>query len=203
MRSQLGVDVSDHQGAIDWSAVASDGVDFAFVRVGNRGYTEGALYADTRYAENIDNATSAGLDVGAYFFSQAVSVEEAREEAEFVLRLLAGRYLALPVAYDHEPVADGAGRANNMDRETLTACARAFCERLEQGGYETMIYGNSGDMARYDRADLGGRPVWFAEYDAAEPHAQFDFAIWQYTNGGSVAGIDTAVDLNLLLPPAK
>ena len=153
VRSQLGVDVSDHQGAIDWSAVASDGVDFAFVRVGNRGYTEGALYADTRYAENIDNATSAGLDVGAYFFSQAVSVEEAREEAEFVLRLLAGRYLALPVAYD--------------------------------------------------RADLGGRPVWFAEYDAAEPHAQFDFAIWQYTNGGSVAGIDTAVDLNLLLPPAK
>ena len=203
VRSQLGVDVSDHQGAIDWSAVASDGVDFAFVRVGNRGYTEGALYADTRYAENIDNATSAGLDVGAYFFSQAVSVEEAREEAEFVLRLLAGRYLALPVAYDHEPVADGAGRANNMDRETLTACARAFCERLEQGGYGTMIYGNSGDMARYDRADLGGRPVWFAEYDAAEPHAQFDFAIWQYTNGGSVAGIGTAVDLNLLLPPAK
>ena len=120
-----------------------------------------------------------------------------------MLRLLAGRYLALPVAYDHEPVADGAGRANNVDRETLTACARAFCERLEQGGYETMIYGNSGDMARYDRADLGGRPVWFAEYDAAEPHAQFDFAIWQYTNGGSVAGIDTAVDLNLLLPPAK
>ena len=166
VRSQFGVDVSDHQGAIDWSAVASDGVDFAFVRVGNRGYTEGALYADARYAENIDNATSAGLDVGAYFFSQAVTVEEAREEAEFVLRLLAGRYLALPVAYDHEPVADGAGRANNMDRETLTACARAFCERLEQGGYGTMIYGNSGDMARYDRADLGGRPVWFAEYDA-------------------------------------
>ena len=188
VRSQLGVDVSDHQGAIDWSAVASEGVDFAFVRVGNRGYTEGALYADARYAENIDNATSAGLDVGAYFFSQAVTVEEAREEAEFVLRLLAGRYLALPVAYDHEPVADGAGRANNMDRETLTACARAFCERLEQGGYGTMIYGNSGDMARYDRADLGGRPVWFAEYDAAQPHAQFDFAIWQYTNGGSVAG---------------
>ena len=203
LRSDLGVDVSSHQGAIDWPAVAADGVDFAIVRAGNRGYTEGALYADERFAENVDGAKAAGLATGVYFFSQAVSVEEAREEAEFVLRLLAGRYLALPVAYDHEPVADGAGRANNVDRETLTACARAFCERLEQGGYETMIYGNSGDMARYDRADLGGRPVWFAEYDAAEPHAQFDFAIWQYTNGGSVAGIDTAVDLNLLLPPAK
>ena len=85
VRSQLGVDVSDHQGAIDWSAVASDGVDFAFVRVGNRGYTEGALYADTRYAENIDDATSAGWDVGADFFAQAVSVDEARENAWSVM----------------------------------------------------------------------------------------------------------------------
>lgn len=199
LSSRFGIDVSDHQGSIDWNAVAADGVEFALVRVGNRGYTEGVLYADDRYAENIDGATSAGLDVGAYFFSQATSVEEAREEAEFVLNLLAGRYLALPVVYDHEPVNDAAGRANALDRETLTACARAFCERIEQGGYSTMIYGNSGDMARYDRAGLGGRPVWFAEYDAAQPHAQFDFVMWQYTNAGTVAGIDTNVDLNLLL----
>lgn len=199
LRSQLGVDVSDHQGEIDWNAVAADGIDFAFVRVGNRGYTEGALYADERYAENIDGATNAGLDVGAYFFSQAVSVEEARAEAEFVLELLAGRRLALPVVYDHEPVADATGRANSLDRETLTASARAFCERLEQGGYSTMIYGNKGDMARYDRTQLGSRPIWFAEYDVAEPSAQFDFAIWQYTNAGTVAGISTGVDLNLLL----
>lgn len=150
--------------------MASDGVDFAFVRVGNRGYTEGALYADTRYAENIDNATSAGLDVGAYFFSQAVTVEEAREEAEFVLRLLAGRYLALPVAYDHEPVADGAGRANNMDRETLTACARAFCDGVSEQGWLR------DDDLRQQRRHGALRPrrsgrtsVWFAEYDAAQP----------------------------------
>lgn len=199
LNSRFGIDVSDHQGSIDWNAVAADGVEFALVRVGNRGYTEGVLYADDRYAENIDGATSAGLDVGAYFFSQATSVQEAREEAEFVLNLLSGRYLALPVVYDHEPVNDTAGRANALDRETLTACARAFCERIEQGGYSTMIYGNSGDMARYDRAGLGGRPVWFAEYDAAQPHAQFDFVMWQYTNAGTVAGIGTNVDLNLLL----
>lgn len=202
LRSQVGVDVSDHQGAIDWSAVAADGIDFAFVRVGNRGYTEGELYADERYAENLDSATAAGLEVGAYFFSQAVNTDEAREEAELVLQLLAGRSLALPVVYDHEPVADAAGRANALDRETLTACARAFCERMEQGGYRTMIYGNSGDMARYNRAALGDRPVWFAEYDAATPHAQFDFAIWQYTNAGSVAGIATNVDLNLRMTDA-
>lgn len=198
-RSQLGVDVSDHQGAIDWQAVAADGIDFAFVRIGNRGYTEGALYADERFAENADGAAVAGLDVGAYFFSQATNVEEALEEAELALELLAGRTLTLPVAYDHEPVADAAGRANNLDRATLTACALAFCERLEAAGYQTAVYGNKGDMARYDRAALGGRPVWFAEYGAPVPTAQFDFAIWQYTNAGSVAGISTNVDLNLLL----
>lgn len=200
VRSQVGVDVSSYQGAIDWNAVAADGINFAFVRVGSRGYTEGALYADERYAENIDGATSAGLNVGAYFFSQAVSVEEAREEADFVLKLLAGRHLAMPVVFDHEPVSNTAGRANNLDRETLTAIAQAFCERLEQGGYSTMIYGNKGDMARYDRTQLGNRQIWFAEYDATKPSAPFDFAIWQYTNAGTVAGIATAVDLNLLLP---
>lgn len=197
VRSQVGVDVSDHQGAVDWQAVAADGIDFAFVRAGNRGYTEGALYADERFAENVDGATAAGLEVGAYFFSQAVTPDEAREEADLMLEVLAGRYLALPVAFDHEPVSDEAGRANDVDRETLTACALAFCERLEAAGYSTMIYGNRGDMARYDRAALGDRPVWFAEYDAAAPSAQFDFAVWQYTNAGSVAGISTPVDLNL------
>lgn len=196
-RSQVGVDVSDHQGEVDWQAVASDGIDFAFVRVGNRGYTEGGLSVDGRFAENADGAEAAGLEVGVYFFSQAVSVEEAREEADLVLSQLNGCALSLPVAFDHEPVADPSGRANNLDRATLTACAVAFCERVEAAGYTTMVYGNKGDMARYDRAALGDRPVWFAEYDAAVPSGQFDFAIWQYTNGGSVAGIATPVDLNL------
>ena len=214
VRSRLGVDVSEHQGAIDWQAVAADGIDFAFVRVGNRGYTEGALYADARYAENLDGAEAAGLAVGAYFFSQATNADEAREEADFVVDLLAGRSLALPVVFDHEPVSDGAGRANDLDRQTLADCMATFCERLEAAGYDTMVYGNRSDMARFcaidgtqaaaERLDeaLGHRPVWFAEYDAAVPNAQFDFAIWQYTNDGSVVGISTAVDLDLLLPAA-
>lgn len=202
-RSTLGVDVSDHQGAVDWQAVAADGIDFAMVRVGNRGYTEGALYADERYAENLDGAAGAGLETGAYFFSQAVNEDEAHEEAEFVLELLDGRNLSMPVVFDHEPVTDAAGRANNLDRDTLTACALAFCTRIEQAGYATMVYGNKGDMGRYDTARLGDRPVWFAEYDVQVPSAQFDFAIWQYTNGGTVAGINTAVDLNLRMTDAR
>lgn len=197
LRSELGVDVSSHQGDIDWRAAAGDGVEFAIVRLGNRGYTEGALYADERAAANLDGAAEAGIDTGAYFFSQAVSAEEAREEAEFALSLLEGRSLDLPVVYDHEPVPEAAGRANHMTGEELAACARAFCERIEQTGYRTMVYGNKQDMARFGGSSFGERPVWFAEYDAAVPTGQFDFAIWQYTSAGSVAGIPAAVDLNL------
>ena len=202
LKSQVGVDVSDHQGFIDWNAVAADGIDFAFVRVGNRGYTEGGLSVDARFDDNISGAQAAGLQAGAYFFSQATNVQEAVEEAEFVISHLGGRALELPVAFDHEPVADPNGRANNVDRDTLTACALAFCERLEKAGYVTMVYGNNGDMARYDRSALGNRPIWFAEYDAPTPRARFDFAIWQYTNGGTVTGINTSVDLNLRMTEA-
>lgn len=84
-----------------------------------------------------------------------------------------------------------------MTGEELAACARAFCERIEQTGYRTMVYGNKQDMARFGGSSFGERPVWFAEYDAAVPTGQFDFAIWQYTSAGSVAGIPAAVDLNL------
>lgn len=197
LKSQVGVDVSDHQNAIDWQAVASDGIEFAFVRAGSRGYTEGRMIPDTRFDENLEGALAAGLDAGVYFFSQAINVDEALEEADFVLSQLNGRNLSLPVVYDHEPVPEPIGRANNMDTETLTACALAFCERIESAGYNTMIYGNAGDMARYDRSALGTRPIWFAEYDVAAPTAELTFAIWQYTNAGSVAGITTNVDLNI------
>lgn len=197
IRSDLGVDVSSHQGAIDWQAVASDGIDFAIIRLGNRGYTEGSLYVDERFAQNIDGAAAAGLKTGVYFFSQAVSEDEAREEAALVLEQLAGRALDLPIAYDHEPVSDPAGRANHMTGAELAACARAFCERIEAAGYDTVVYGNKQDVARFGGDSLGDRPVWLAEYDAPQPTAQFDFVMWQYTNGGVVAGISTSVDLNI------
>ena len=149
-----------------------------------------------------------------YFFSQATTPEEAREEARFVLDQLGGRTLQLPVAFDHEPVANAAGRANGITGSDLIACMEVFCETIEAAGYDTMVYGNRSDMARFSPLDgtaqaatalddaIGGRPVWFAEYGVSTPTAPFDFAIWQYTNNGNVAGIDTAVDLNILLPQA-
>ena len=197
LQSEQGVDVSEHQRSIDWNQVAADGIDFAIVSVGNRGYTEGALFVDDNYHANIDGATAAGLDVGVYFFSQAINEEEAREEADFVVKQLQGRQLDLPVLYDHEPVSDPAGRANNIKGETLASCTRAFCERLEAAGYETMIYGNQYDIARFNGASFGNRPVWLAEYDVTIPTAQFDFDMWQYTSKGQVAGIPTPVDMNI------
>lgn len=207
--SDTGIDVSEFNGDIDWNTVAGDGVSFAFVRVGSRGYTAGALAADARCEQNLDGAAAAGLQVGAYFFSQATTTDEAREEADFLLQLLDGRALDLPVAFDHETVVD-AGRANDVNGDELVAIAEAFCERVEAAGYDTLIYGNAHDMLRLGyglggaaggREVLDGRPTWFAEYDVAQPTARFDFAIWQYSNTGTVAGISTAVDMNLRLLP--
>ena len=200
--SQLGVDVSDHQGDIDWEAVAADGIEFAMVRLGNRGYTEGTVYADDCAAENLDGAAAAGLELGAYFFSQATTEEEAVEEAQLALEVLDGRELDLPVVFDHEPMSDEGGRAADLEGEQLAACALAFCEVLEDAGYETMIYGNAEDIERFGDADLGGRPLWLAEYDVDAPSADFSFAMWQYTASGSVEGIEGEVDLNLLLVDA-
>ena len=196
--SQVGVDVSDHQGEIDWEAVAADGIDFAMVRLGYRGYTAGYLYEDAYAVANLDGAAAAGLEVGAYFFSQATTVEEAIEEAEFVLEILDGRELDLPIAFDHETVSSTTGRANDIDGEELAAIAIAFCETLEAAGYDTIIYGNATDLARFDGESFGARNVWLAEYTYDGPTTQIDFIMWQYTNTGTVDGIEVEVDLNLL-----
>ena len=200
-RSRTGIDVSVHQGTIDWNAVASDDVDFAFVRIGNRGATEGIIYLDEQYEANMRGAADAGIPTGVYFFSQAVSVEEAEEEAEFVLAMLGATELAYPVVYDHEPVSGIEGRADGLSRAQMTENASAFCAKISAAGYEPMLYGNKSDIAKYDLDELDGIDVWFAEYGAPVPSGQFDFTIWQYTNAGTVAGIDASVDLNIQFLP--
>lgn len=197
LASQTGVDVSEHQGWIDWSAVAGDGIEFAYVRLGNRGFTEGVVSIDDYFDYNLGAATDAGLDVGVYFFSQAVTADEAREEAQFVIDQLDGHSLALPIAYDHELVSAEGARANAVDRATMTACAQAFCDAVEAAGYEAIIYGNLHDLSRYHLSQLVEYPLWLAEYDVAAPTAPLPLAMWQYTSSGTVAGIDGAVDLNL------
>lgn len=198
IRSLAGIDVSEHQGSIDWNAVASDGIDFAFVRIGNRGATEGSIYLDKHYEENMAGAAKAGIPLGVYFFSQAITPEEAEEEADFVLSALGGAELSFPVVYDHEPVSGIEGRADKLSRAERTENAVAFCERISAAGYEPMIYGNKRDIAWLDMSRLEGIDVWFAEYGVETPSGQFDFTIWQYASDGTVAGIATPVDMNIL-----
>lgn len=196
-QSRSGIDVSEFQGIIDWTAVAYDSVEFAFIRVGNRGATEGDLYTDEHYWSNITGAQAVGVKTGVYFFSQAITEAEAVEEAEFVLAHLKGIKLDYPVVFDHEPVTEVEGRANKLSGEQISACAKAFCDVIERAGYDTMIYGNKQDIAKIDPSVLQAHEVWFAEYDAKKPTGQFDFTIWQYANNGNVSGISTPVDMNI------
>ena len=125
LTSQIGIDVSAHQQEIDWQAVAASGVEFAILRVGYRGYTEGSIQEDAYFQQNLDGAIDAGLEVGVYFFSQAVDEQEAREEAQFVLDHISGYQLAYPVFFDWEKIVADA-RSDEMDLATLTAVTDAF-----------------------------------------------------------------------------
>lgn len=191
----VGIDVSVHQGLIDWQAVAESGVEFAIIRAGYRGSTVGDLYEDEQFQYNLENAKAAGLQVGVYFFSQALTVEEAVEEAEYVCKLLEGEILDLPIYFDWEFIG---GRVENVYDVDLTACALAFCEKVEKLGYSAGVYFNQEFGYRYfDLAQLQDYHLWLAEYNET-PSFRYHFDCLQYSASGTVPGIETAVDLDLL-----
>ena len=195
--SKLGIDVSEHQEQIDWSQVKSDGVDFAFIRLGYRGTSAGNIRLDETFQENLAEAKEAGIDRGVYFFSQAVNEDEAREEARFVLDSLNGEELEYPVAIDLEPSDSTKGsRIDSLSRKQVTDNVTAFCEVIEEAGYPMMIYGNTSDLDRIDFNRLRNYPIWFAQYGQV-PDSLTAFSIWQYTEQGTVAGVSGAVDLHL------
>lgn len=205
VEARLGVDVSHMQGKIDWEAVADDGVEFAIIRAGGRGYgvDTGTLYEDTRFHENLKGARKAGLQVGTYFFSQATSVQEAEEEAQFLLELLDGAELTGPVVFDWENIDHTTARTDDVDADTLTEAALAFCRTIEQAGYQPMIYLNQ-YMAylRYNLAQVCDYPFWLAQY-SEKPDFPYEFWMWQYTDQGRVDGIQGNVDLNLFFAPPE
>ncbi len=195
--ARFGIDVSAHQGEIDWSAVAGDGVEFAILRAGYRGYTEGDITPDERFAENLSGAQAAGIETGVYFFSQAVTEEEAVEEANFVLDCLNGASLAYPVYFDWEEILNENARTADMDATKLTACALAFCRTIAEAGYPAGIYFNQDyGYRQYDLAALKEYAFWLAEY-AGAPSFRYAVGMWQYSDSGTVAGISENVDLNL------
>ena len=190
----LGIDVSRYQGEIDWQQVKAAGVEFVMVRLGNRGIAEGTLHEDPYAKQNLQGARAAGLKVGAYFYSQALSVAEAEEEAAFALEILDGFGLDLPLAFDWEQES----RTENVDARTLTDCTLAFCEAVEEAGYRPMIYFNSFQAKQLlHLRELKEIPWWLAMYDVTMEFP-YRMDMWQYSCTGTVAGISGSVDLNLL-----
>lgn len=196
-----GIDISEHQGDIDWEKVKQSGIDFAIIRVGARGYSEeGKLITDAKFAQNFANARAAGLKLGVYFFSQAISVEEAREEAEFVLKLIDGAELELPVYFDWEHIVVGDdARTDGLPGNVATDCAIAFCDTVAAAGYKTGIYTNL-DMSYYAYemnriADYGFWNAAVGEY----PYSYYAFDIWQYSFDGNIPGIQYPCDMNMML----
>jgi len=191
-----GIDVSVHQQHIDWQQVKDAGVEFAIIQLGFRGYKSGALALDEYFLENMEGAANAGLDLGVYFFSQALNVEEAIEEAEFVINWLRGYEITYPVIFDWEMVSADA-RTDQMDLVQLTNCALAFCETMEEAGYTAGVYFNQQfGYQMINLPSLEEHVFWLAEY-ADVPSFAYSFDLWQYTDQGSVAGIDGYVDLNV------
>ena len=200
--SFVGVDVSSHQGGIDWQQVADSGVDFAMIRAGYRGYTAGGIYQDLYFHRNMSGAQAAGIDTGIYFFSQAVTPDEAREEARQVLAMIDGYNITYPIAFDWERVDSSTSRTKDVQPETATQCARAFCQVIEDAGYTAIIYGGASKLGVDMSLELLAEyPLWFANYTLNWQATSFPYHydMWQYTSSGNVPGIDGRVDLNICL----
>ncbi len=196
--SRRGIDVSAFQGDIDWQAVADSGISFVFLRLGYRGYGEGVLHVDDHFEEYIEGAQAAGLDVGVYFFSQAVNEQEAIEEAEFCIDVLYPYEIQLPVVFDAENIDYDDARTDNITGGQFTNNAVAFCDRiLQEGYYDTAIYSNmKWEAFMYDLERLAPYPIWYADYERL-PQSPYNFTWWQYSETGSVPGIDGKVDLDI------
>ena len=202
--SESGIDVSEHDGEIDWTQVKAAGVDFAMLRLGFRGYGQGTMNLDKYFLANLSGASAAGIKVGVYFFSQAITEDEAREEADYVINSLAATdvELSYPIVFDEEPITDGnVARTDDLTAAQFSANALAFCQRVEQAGYTPMLYGNKHELAKLDlKGELAGYDVWYAEYGVSQPTGKFDFVMWQYSDTGSIPGVVTSagqVDLNI------
>ena len=192
----LGIDVSTHQKQIDWQQVKDAGIEFVMIRLAYRGSVEGLLSADEWAQTNYAGAKAAGLKVGGYIFTQAISVEEAVEDARYAMDIIRDWELDMPLVYDWELI-DESYRNANVDARTLTDCTKAFCETVEAAGYDAMIYFNPGQsrkqMYLQELTDYG---FWLAMYS---DHMDYEYKVdmWQYTCEGSVPGISGNVDINL------
>jgi len=194
-----GIDVSEHQQEINWDAVAASGVEFAVIRAGYRGYTSGSLNEDAYFRRNIEEANRLGLKVGIYFFSQALDSKEAIEEANYLLDLISGYSIDLPVFFDWEPIFEGDDiRTEEVTGEEMTECCLAFAQTIESAGYTPGVYFyRSQGYYDYD-LDRLSKLVFWSSAMGGNPDFYYAHSFWQYSYTGKVDGISTDVDLNLM-----
>lgn len=201
--SVTGIDVSHWQKEIDWEQVKESGVEFAMIRLGYRGYELGAIGLDTYAIANLEGAIEAGLDVGVYFFSQALTPEEAEEEAYFVVEQLEPyqEHITMPVVFDWEHVNNAQARTNDMhDPDLLTDCTLAFLQTIEVAGYRPMVYFNRTQSWKYlNLEELKEYEFWLAAY-TQRMDFPYKIKMWQYTSTGSVPGVEGHCDVNIYFP---
>ena len=193
----FGIDVSEHQGDIDWERVKNAGVEFAIIRVGYRGYASGKISLDNKFHYNMTEAIKNGINVGVYFFSQAKNTKEALEEANFVLKNIRKYDLSYPIVFDMEDIYDEDHRIMDLSLDERSHLAQVFAGRIIYKGYVPMIYLNlNWTYNHYDLNRISNYDIWFAQYNDY-PEYPYDFQIWQYSDNGSIDGINEPVDLNI------
>ena len=198
-----GIDVSYYNKTIDWEEVKESGVDFAIIRAGYRGYgAAGTLCTDVKFVENIEGALDAGIQVGVYYFTEAINKQEAIEEAEYCLDKIKDYDVTLPIVIDYEFPTDSSGPIGRMYKANLSKSAAtnnciAFCETIKDAGYEPMIYANKSDLATLINGTKLSQSykIWLANYTTKTTYSN-PYEYWQYTSSGSVDGITGKVDCN-------
>ena len=194
--SKNGIDVSKYNGEIDWKKVKEAGIEYAIIRIGYCGSTTGGLVIDEFFKKNMEGATENGIDIGVYFFTQAISEEEGIEEADFVLDAIEPYNIKYPVVLDVETLE---GRTDELDAKTRTDAAIAFLDRIQGAGYTPMIYGNlMGLLYMLETDRIEGYEKWFAYYHYPD-YYPYEYSIWQYTDKGTVPGISGKVDINICM----
>ena len=194
-----GIDVSRFQGEINWEKVKAAGIDFAIIRAGLRGTTEGKLLVDDFFEANIEGAIENGIDVGVYFYSQALDEDEAKEEVQLILDLIEPYKITYPVVIDVESAESDSARTVNLTTDEYELVVKTFCDMVANAGYKPMVYGNVKSFTLLmDAGDVDNYDTWIAYY-GTPLYYPYHFDIWQYTSSGRVDGIDGDVDLNICI----
>lgn len=197
--SHFGIDVSKYNGTVSWNRVKQDGVEFALLRVGARGYSTGNIVLDENFADNLKSCSQNGIDVGVYFFSQAINTYEAIEEANYCVAALGGKKIRYPVIFDSEKIMNDSYRTENLTSTELTNIFKAFADTVKAYGYTPMVAGTKEQLAtRFDLESLSGYDVWLLDIGEKTEYP-YRYTIRQYADDGKINGINGNVDYNICL----